>query len=393
MATSFSRSLRSLEADRFTGSLIGMGVGLVLLAAWLAWFFFARVALYEVSDVARLETGAEPHQIMSLIDGRVIRNDMELGRDVAASEVLLTLDDRETRLELEEIEAEVRGHRGQLASIELEIAAERRALEESERAVTSALAEARARHQEAEAAREFAAREASRKQTLVEDGLLSRAEAESSAAVARQRDEAAQAFALNVELSERERQAELAEKRAELENLERQFSEVEARIDSLGAVRERLEHALSLHQLRAPVAGRIGDLAIVKTMEVVSAGQHLGTIIPAGDVRVVAEFAPHRALGRIREGQSAKLRLEGFSWVQYGAVPATVTRVGSEPSGGTVRVELALDDPDSFSVDLGHGLPGVLEVEVERISPAALVLRAAGNRLTAPASPSATSSP
>ena len=167
-------------------------------------------------------------------------------------------------------------------------------------------------------------------------------------------------------------------------SIENLVSRLESTVESLDAFSDRLEHALSLHQLRAPVAGRIGDLVTLKVSEVVSAGQHLGTIIPSGDVHVVAEFAPHRALGRIRSGQRAKLRLEGFSWVQYGAVPATVSRVGSEPSGGTIRVELRLDDPEAFPVDLGHGLPGILEVEVERISPAELVLRAAGNTLSSP---------
>ena len=90
------------------------------------------------------------------------------------------------------------------------------------------------------------------------------------------------------------------------------------------------------------------------------------------------------ALGRIQPGQQAKLRLSGFSWVQYGSVPATVNRVGKEPHNGTIRVELTLDQPDAFPVSLSHGLPGTLEVEVERISPAALVLRAAGNVVSRP---------
>jgi len=43
-----------------------------------------------------------------------------------------------------------------------------------------------------------------------------------------------------------------------------------------------------------------------------------------------------------------------------------------------VRVELALDDGPRRSIPLQHALPGVVEVEVERTSPLALVLRAAG---------------
>ncbi|MEJ2555883.1 MAG: HlyD family secretion protein [Anaerolineae bacterium] len=46
--------MRSLEADGFRPSLLGLFLAVVLLGAWLAWFFLARVTLYEVSQTARL---------------------------------------------------------------------------------------------------------------------------------------------------------------------------------------------------------------------------------------------------------------------------------------------------------------------------------------------------
>jgi membrane fusion protein (multidrug efflux system) len=58
--------------------------------------------------------------------------------------------------------------------------------------------------------------------------------------------------------------------------------------------------------------------------------------------------------------------------------------VASEPQGGQVRVELSLGGAPAGRIPLEHGLPGVAEVEVERATPAELVLRAAG-RLVAPA--------
>jgi membrane fusion protein (multidrug efflux system) len=65
-------------------------------------------------------------------------------------------------------------------------------------------------------------------------------------------------------------------------------------------------------------------------------------------------------------------------------MPATVTEVGNEASeanDGRIRVELSLDSGAASSIPLGHGLPGSAEVEVERVSPAILVLRAAGQFL------------
>ena len=101
-------------------------------------------------------------------------------------------------------------------------------------------------------------------------------------------------------------------------------------------------------------------------------------------MRLVAEFASTAAVGRVRAGQLARARLDGFPWAQFGMVPARVTSVGSEAREGRVRVELALASPRNPRITLEHGLPGLVEVEVERVSPAVLLLRAAG-RAASPA--------
>ena len=63
-------------------------------------------------------------------------------------------------------------------------------------------------------------------------------------------------------------------------------------------------------------------------------------------------------------------------------MPAIVSRVGSEPKDGQVRVELILQPTPGTRIPLQHGLPASAEVEVERVSPAGLVLDAAGRFLT-----------
>ena len=50
MSTPFTRSLRSLRMDRFRLSLVGLVTSILLLAAWMVWFFLARISLYEISQ-------------------------------------------------------------------------------------------------------------------------------------------------------------------------------------------------------------------------------------------------------------------------------------------------------------------------------------------------------
>lgn len=50
MAVRFSRSLRSLDTDRGIVSYIVLACAAILIVAWLIWFFFAPITLYETSN-------------------------------------------------------------------------------------------------------------------------------------------------------------------------------------------------------------------------------------------------------------------------------------------------------------------------------------------------------
>jgi membrane fusion protein (multidrug efflux system) len=72
------------------------------------------------------------------------------------------------------------------------------------------------------------------------------------------------------------------------------------------------------------------------------------------------------------------MRLDGFPWAQYGSIDATVSRVATEIRDGVVRIEFT---PAHIGNPVGimqHGVPGVVEVAIERAAPAFLVFRAAG---------------
>jgi len=98
---------------------------------------------------------------------------------------------------------------------------------------------------------------------------------------------------------------------------------------------------------------------------------------------IVADFAPASAMGRVRPGQPGRMRLDGFPWAQFGSIEARVGRVATEIRDNQVRVEFVPSDPaigggNAVAGMMQHGLPGSIEVTIERASPALLVLRAAG---------------
>lgn len=357
---------------------------MALLLAWGLWFFLARVSLYAVTDTARLEVGQQAHPLTAAVPGKVVASRLELGREVERGEVLVELDSEAVRRDIEDKAAEKAGLVSQLERIHTEIGAQTQALGEARSAESAALNEARAEHDQAEVAAVLAEEESSRTARVHAQGLVSeaerdraRAEAQAGRATSEARQRAVKRLQLDRRLMQSEKQALLAE-------LERQRALLEARKSSLEAVLSGLAHQLDEHRVRAPVTGSLGDVVSLQPGSVVSKGDQLAAVVPTGQLRIVAEFAPPEALGRIQRDQRARLRLEGFPWVHYGTVLARVTRVASEPLDGRIRVELGLDQAPAFPVPLQHGLPGMLEVEVEKVSPAALVLRLAGRALARP---------
>jgi hypothetical protein len=98
----------------------------------------------------------------------------------------------------------------------------------------------------------------------------------------------------------------------------------------------------------------------------------------AGEWRASAWLPARVALGRVRPGQRARLSLDAFPPVQYGMYAAVVARVSLDEASERVRVELRVDPPAPGRQPLEPGLRGTVEIEVGRVSPLKLLLRAAG---------------
>lgn len=267
MSSPFSRSIRSLERDRFGPSTVALLIAALILVLWLVWFFLASTAEEIVSRSARLEQDEAARAIQAPATGLVALSRLTVGEQVAAGDVLLALDTTALQAALD-----------------------------GERARGSA-------------------------QTA--DGRLAIA---------------------------------------------------------------RLEQEIEARRLHAPVGGRIIEAVARPPGSSVKEGEALGTLLPAGKLIVIAGFDPAGALGRVAPGQSARLTLTGFPSTIYGTLPARVERVAGEARDGEVRVELSLLPERDSRIPLQFGLQGEAAVEIDRVSPATLVMRSAG-QLIAPAGP------
>jgi membrane fusion protein (multidrug efflux system) len=364
--------------------MVGILLTASLLTSWAAWFCLARMTLYEVTTTARLEVARAVYLIEAPVTGRIVATRLVLGQEVQAGDVLVELETEAQRLQLEEQRTRLAAATTQLDLIRQEIMAEEEAQRQERQAAPVVLNEARARYREAEVAARVAQEEADIYTRMQERGLASQLDFLRATAEARKSQAAADSLHLAVSRLDREQRTKESDRKARLERLKREAADLTGQIASAQAAVERPAYEITMRSIRSPAVGQLGEVANVQIGAVVHEGETLGAIVSPGTLKVIAGFLPSAALGRIKPGQPARLRLEGFPWTQYGTVAARVTDVASEIRDKLVRVELAVEAEAASAIPFQHGLPGTVEVEVDRVSPATLVLRTAGLLLAAP---------
>lgn len=384
MATPFSRTSRSLANDTSKYAFLVWGLVTALLVAWLCWLFLARVTVYELSESARLEVAQAAHPLMALLPAKILSTSVQLGKRVEAGEILVEFDARSERFRLEEEEARLAAIPLQLQALERQLVDEEKAAAQARTVTSSAVDHARARYREALAAANFAEENSRRVSQLSASGRVAEIELLRARAEAVKARSAAEALSFEISRLTADSSGKANERSAALEALRRQIAELRGQSEVASATIARLRQDIEKHLIRAPVTGVIGEAPSLDVGAFVDEGGVLGSVVPTGNLRVVADFVPDRAVGRVAPGQVARMRLDGFPWAQFGTVALKVERVASEIRNGRIRVEL-LPEPGQDAGLLRHGLPGSVEVEIERTTPLVLALRAAGQRLSQPA--------
>lgn len=393
MATPFSRTTRALVADDARPAWWAWGIALVLGGAWLAWFVFGRVTVFELSRQARLEVQRSAQTVASAQGGAVLRSHLALGREVRAGDLLLELDDRVSTLRLAEEGERLAGLPARQAALREEIAALESARGAELQAAEAAAQAAVARSGEAAAQLDFARDHERRLTAEAASGSVAEIDALKARSESRRQASARDALLADARRSTLEAAGRAQQMRSRIDALKGQLLALDAEARTLQASSVRLQAEIERLRVRAPIDGTLADVAPLGPGSVVPEGHKLAVVLPRGTLMVVAEFHPATALGRVQPGQPALLRLDGFPWAQHGSVNARVLRVDGEvrdagapaqpgaPREPRLRVELAIEPGSLPPQLLQHGLSGSVEVALEQVSPAVMLLRAAGRKL------------
>ncbi len=155
MSTTFTNTIRSLKSDRSYLKGTGLVLAVIVLGAWIAWFCWGRVSVYEFTESARLEVSSRVRPVVALVPGQVVHTQMSLGKTVQAEEVLVQLDDRTEQLVQEEGQTKLVDLRRRLVAVASKIEAEKQAVLDHRVANTAFFDEHNARIKEAQARTKF----------------------------------------------------------------------------------------------------------------------------------------------------------------------------------------------------------------------------------------------
>lgn len=381
MASAFRQTVQALDVERPRAALAGLVVVVVLFAALVVWFFRAEVTLYEVSKSARVEAEQTAHSVDAPVAARVAKTMLALGANVHAGDVLVELDAETERRRLGEEETRLATIAPEIEALARVLSARDIAVQNDRAATETALREGQARQTQAEATAELASEELARAARLGDAGAISELELMRARVEAKRRQVETEALALNLLKQVRDQRTRESQSNTATQDLRRDLAALEGRQATARTMIDGLKSEIDRRTIRAPVTGRIEDVAPLALGAFVREGAKLASVVPAGSLRVVGEFPPFTTVGRVQAGQTARIRLDSYPWTQYGDVRARVTSVGAEVRQGSVRVELEVVDPGR--IPLQHGLTGSAEIAVERVSPGALVLRTIG-KITRP---------
>jgi membrane fusion protein len=107
--------------------------------------------------------------------------------------------------------------------------------------------------------------------------------------------------------------------RAQVEQLERQLSELREGMSQVEARRETV--------IRAPMAGVVSNVAVNRGQSI-AADAPLVTVLPKGSGLHVELLVPTRAIGFVAKGQEVVLRYEAFPYERFGQYRGVITDIG-----------------------------------------------------------------
>lgn len=375
MAINFSDTLASIHADLNRRTIFFSLVLGGLLLCWFGWLVWVPLSITKQANGV-IEIDQPALLLVASTAGRIAAVDIRQGDMVKANEPLIKINGEDEAKKIASLTQSLekqretlaglhKAHENELQSLSLDVDA----LEQRKRNIKTQLDTVQAQYD----------------QQAQMVGILNNAISTVSK-IELQREQ----------LQLKQIQERVLAKQQDLDNLQGQYQQTMVRHNLLAAriAQENanqqsrivaLESELSQQQqllkqkiLSAPKNAKVAEVMPLQVGQWINSGDRLATLFPEGNLRVVAQFKPVDAQGYLRLGQNAKIHVDNFPWLQYGALNARVLQIDQAEREGVIRVVLALNGVSPFV--LQHGMSASVIVTVANATPWHLLLQSLGRR-------------
>jgi membrane fusion protein, multidrug efflux system len=255
----------------------------VALVAIVLWWIHARQ--YETTDDAFID--ARTVQISAQVGAAIIDVPVNDNQLVEAGAILVRLDDRDFKAQLDQAKAQIAQADAGIANLNAQLVAQQARIEQADKQVT-----------QAQAALTFAQQQSDRYQQLAKQG---------SASVEQSQQYASNLVQSQASFAAAQANAVAAEKQNPVLEAQRELSA--AQLMQARATAEQAEANLSRTVITAPVAGRVTHLSAAKGAYA-AVGQALMMFVPR-DVWVTANFKETQ-LDLMRRGQPVTMTIDAY---------------------------------------------------------------------------------
>jgi hemolysin D len=111
---------------------------------------------------------------------------------------------------------------------------------------------------------------------------------------------------------------------------------------------QKLELALSLKELRSPIAGVIQSIEATTIGGVVTEAQTLLKILPNEAPLIIEAQLSNSDIGFVRQGQSVKIKVDAFPFMQFGSLSGVVQQI-SPDSDNTAHANISASNPQKIN--------------------------------------------
>lgn len=377
MAIAFEDSRRALEQQLSTKLDVVHLVLLMFLTTLVIWAVTGEIDVYRTSQNGTLENQGGALKVQSEVSATIRESHLTLGMRVEKGDLLLQLEDRTARINLSKLEVELAANQQQqtILNEQTQLTAQKYQLLES--SLESEIKQIQTQLEQSEKVLDT--------QQNIQDGFkaLAKSSAVAQMDLLRQNLEVVKAESVT-----RLNTIALENKKQEIPRNQREkalaISQINSRLSALFDRQEQLNSAIKAakvevnkYAIKAAGAGEVVQLVALPKGNHITPITNLATITNGSDWMIHSQFSAKDAVGHVKQGQTARILVDGFPWRQYGSLSATVSRVAKAGVDGRVDVYLQLrDNPDS-QIPLTFGQPVTVEIKTQSLSPVMLLLNAA----------------